>query len=86
MKLQVNVEAFKQLMKEEGLNQSALARKMGVSRSCISRYMNRSRKVPSAKVIESFFMTFPHRSLSQYFFNFNVTDKCHHNEEEGGKA
>lgn len=79
--LRFNVDAFKQLMMENNLNQSSLARKMGLSRACINRYMNGSRVKPSSKVIDGFSRAFPHHSLTHYFFTPSVTHECH--QEEG---
>ena len=76
-----NKSAFRKLMKDNNLSQAALARKMGVSRACICRYMNGSRKKPSPKVIEGFIKAFPNHSITYYFFTPSVTHECH--QEEG---
>lgn len=79
-----NIERFKKLMRENNLNQAGLARKMGVSRACICRYMNGSRKKPSPKVIDGFAKAFPNHSITYYFFTQRVTKGCHQMEGDGG--
>lgn len=74
--LQFNVDAFRRLMVENNLSQAALARKMGLSRACINRYMNGSRVKPSPKVIDGFSRAFPCHSLTHYFFAPTVTSGC----------
>lgn len=77
-----NKRAFQKLMKENNLSQAALARKMGVSRACICRYMRGYRKKPSPKVIDGFSRAFPGHSITYYFFTSSVTQECHAIEEE----
>jgi len=72
-----NKEAFLKLMKEHNLNQAGLARKIGVSRACICRYMNGSRTKPSPKVIDGFARAFPELSITYYFFTPSVAQTCH---------
>lgn len=63
-----NKKAFEKLMKDKGLTQAGLARKMGVSRACISRYMRGIRKKPSPTLIDAFSRAFPDHSITYYFF------------------
>ena len=79
-----NKEAFLKLMKEHNLNQAGLARKIGVSRACICRYMNGSRTKPSPKVIDGFARAFPEHSITYYFFTQSVAQTCHNGNEKGG--
>lgn len=79
-----NINAFKRLMQENKLTQAALAKRMGVSRACINRYMNGIRKKPSPKVIDGFSMAFPDHSITYYFFTPSVTQECHQINRGGG--
>jgi len=47
----LNKENLLRVMKKEGLNQAALAKKLGVSRACVNRQMTGSRRYPSAMFI-----------------------------------
>jgi transcriptional regulator with XRE-family HTH domain len=76
-----NIEAFRKLMRDNHLTQAGLARKMGLTRACINRYMNGIRKKPSPKVIDGFSRAFPNHSITYYFFTPSVTHECH--QEEG---
>lgn len=71
----INVEAIKKAMNDEKMNQAELARRIGVSRSCINRILQGQRK-PGEKVIAGLKLAFPSYSLD-YFFYTSVTHECH---------
>lgn len=70
--VKVNERAFAELMKEQSLTGAKLARRLGVSRACVSRIL-RGQRQPGSKFLSSFKTAFPQHSL-EYFFTFNVTD------------
>lgn len=65
-KVEFSVEALRKLMQKEDLKPAGLARRINVSRACISRILNGQRK-PSIKVIEALKQEFPKYSLDNYF-------------------
>ena len=62
----LDVQKIKELMHEEGLNQSAMARRLGVSKSCISRIL-RGQRVPSSLFIARLKQAFPDYGLDRLF-------------------
>ena len=70
----LNTAALQRVMEKERLTQSGLARKMGLSRSCINRHIRGKRKQPSAKVIGKLKETFPEYSID-FFLTQSVDNR-----------
>jgi len=64
--MEANIEALSLLMVEKKLSQAQLAKKIGVSRSCISRIMS-GKRTASSQVMAGFKKAFPEYSLDYYF-------------------
>jgi len=75
-----NPERLKQLMETKGLTQADLARKMGVSRTSVSRIL-RQKRTPSSAFIAALKTAFPEEPL-EYFFDLSVANRCHAKAKE----
>ena len=72
----INVEAVKKLMVQDDLSCAAFGRRLGVSRSLVSRILSGSRE-PSSRFIVRFKEAYPNLSIERYFFTPSVTHECH---------
>ena len=64
----LNKANLQRVMEKEGLNQASLARRLGVSRACVSRQMAGSRRYPSAKFMGAIKKAFPEYSFDYFFY------------------
>ena len=64
----LNKENLLRVMEKEGMNQAALAKKLGVSRACVNRQMTGSRRYPSAKFMGAIKKAFPEYSFDYFFY------------------
>lgn len=61
-----NAAALRDLLKKEKISEAELARRIGVSRSCVNRIVKEQRE-PSSKVIAGIKTAFPHYPLENFF-------------------
>ena len=64
----LNVQKIKDLMKSEGLNQTQLAHRLGVSKSYVSRIL-RGQRMPSFFFIAQLKQAFPEYGLNTFFIS-----------------
>jgi transcriptional regulator with XRE-family HTH domain len=82
--IKLNIDNLKRLMEREGLTQTDLAQKLGVSRACVNRHINSSNNYPSARFISAIKEVFPEYSFD-YFFTLSVTKKTQKVTAKGGR-
>jgi DNA-binding XRE family transcriptional regulator len=81
---ELNIDAIKALQKKYEMSEAELARKAGVSRSCVNRILKGTRK-PSFKFISGLKQAFPQYPMEN-FFQPQVVPKgdTHKTGTEGG--
>lgn len=68
----INIERVRSYMREHDINSTQMAELIGVSPSCISRFLNGKRE-PNGKVVLSLIGHFGERIVDYIFLNENVS-------------
>ena len=69
--ININLEKFNELIKNDSLTLSGFAKKLGVSRTQVWRVFN-FKSQPGAEFIAKFKKAYPNKDLDEYFFNDSV--------------